>query len=90
MAVAVGATDLILLTNVPGLLLGRPRPLVGDPDGGPGSREAGRAYATGRMRKKVVAAEEALAGGVGRVVIAPSSVPLPVTRALAGEGTEFR
>ncbi|MGA8664105.1 MAG: [LysW]-aminoadipate kinase [Thermoplasmata archaeon] len=89
-AVAVGATDLILLTNVPGLLrdVRDPSSVIRTVD--PGSREAVRAYATGRMRKKVVAAEEALAGGVGRVVIAPSSVPLPVTRALAGEGTEFR
>jgi len=39
------------------------------------------------MRKKLLAARDALEGGVPRVVIAPSGVPEPVTKALAGHGT---
>jgi len=89
-AVALGASDLLLLTNVPGLLrdVADPSSVLRTVDRA--SFEEVRALATGRMRKKVLAAEEALTGGVGRVVIAPSGVAAPVTRALAGEGTVFR
>ncbi len=88
-ASALGATDLVLLTNVAGLLR--------DPTD-PGSRvdRVARAdvdsilsLAQGRMRKKVLAAREALEGGVRRVVIAPSGVPGPVSAALRGGGTVF-
>jgi [amino group carrier protein]-L-2-aminoadipate 6-kinase len=86
---AVGADTLVLLTNVPGLLRDRR-----DPDSL--LRSVARAeipvvlpLAEGRMRKKVLAAREALEAGVARVVIASSSVEGPVRRALAGEGTVF-
>ncbi len=89
-AVALGATDLLLLTNVAGLLR--------DPaDAASVVRSVARdevdailPYAAGRMRKKVLAAQEALRGGVGRVVIGPTLGPDPVARGLAGEGTVFR
>ena len=42
------------------------------------------------MRKKVLAAEEALEAGVEQVVIASSNAASPVTDALAGQGTVFR
>lgn len=88
-AVAVGATDLLLLTNVSGLRR--------DPDDaasviGHVARdriEEVLPFAAGRMRKKVVAAQEALRGGVGRVVIASTAGPTPVGQALAGNGTVF-
>jgi [amino group carrier protein]-L-2-aminoadipate 6-kinase len=89
-AVAMGASDLLLLTNVPGLLRD-PKDLASV------IREVDRAsveevlpLAAGRMRKKVLAAQDALRGGVPRVVIASSSGPSPVARALDGEGTVFR
>ncbi len=84
---ALGAEVLLLLTNVPGLLRD-----VADPS----SRvaripkaeiEGYLPVAGGRMRKKLVAAQEALAKGVGRVVIASSAVDRPIARALDGEGT---
>lgn len=89
-AVALGASDLVLLTNVPGLL--------GDPsDPSTLLREVAREgiaevlpLARGRMRKKVLAAEEALRGGVRRAVIAPSDRDSPIADALAGGGTTFR
>jgi [amino group carrier protein]-L-2-aminoadipate 6-kinase len=89
-AVATHATDLILLTNVPGLLRDPtdPTTLVRAVDRG--TLHEVRSYATGRMRKKVLAAEEALSGGVSRVVIAPSQVAAPITHALAGDGTVFQ
>lgn len=89
-AVALGATDLLLLTNVPGLLrsLTDPSSLVRNV---PKSElDSVLPLAAGRMRKKVLAARDALAGGVGRVVIGSSSGDAPVARALAGEGTVFR
>ena len=44
-------------------------------------------FAYGRMKKKLIAAKEALEGGVPRVVIASSQVADPVERALDGSGT---
>jgi len=41
------------------------------------------------MRKKLLAAQEALEGGVRRVAIARSDVADPIARALAGDGTVF-
>lgn len=46
-------------------------------------------WAQGRMKRKVIAAGDALDGGVGRVVIADGRVERPVTQALAGAGTVF-
>ena len=43
--------------------------------------------AEGRMKKKILATQEAIAGGVPRVVIADGRVPHPISAALAGHGT---
>jgi acetylglutamate/LysW-gamma-L-alpha-aminoadipate kinase len=86
-AAALGAETLVLLTGAPGLLR--------DPQD-PASRvdrierqglDAARQLARGRMRIKLRAVEEALDGGVARVVIAPSATGNPLAKALAGEGT---
>ena len=45
------------------------------------------AVAEDRMKKKVMGASEALAGGVRRVVFADGRVKQPVRRALDGAGT---
>jgi glutamate 5-kinase len=45
--------------------------------------------AQGRMKKKVLAAREALAGGVPQVILGDSRRPQPILAALAGEGTFF-
>lgn len=89
-AVALGASDLLLLTNVPGVLRdpSDPSTLLREVDHA--RLDETVRLARGRMRKKVLAAQEALRGGVGRVVIAPSTGPAPVTNALAGGGTVFR
>ncbi len=86
-ATAVRAEALVLLTNVPGLLRD-----VADPSSliarvAPEEIEAVLPLAQGRMRKKILAAQAALAGGVGRVVVAPSGRNSPVAAALRGEGT---
>jgi acetylglutamate/LysW-gamma-L-alpha-aminoadipate kinase len=87
LAVALRADHLVLLTGAPGLLA--------DPDddtsvlstyAAPASGAPGR-FAGGGMALKLVAAREALAGGVTTVRIADGRVPHPVSRAMAGSGT---
>ena len=86
-AVAMKAETLVLLTNVPGLLRepSDPSSLIAEV---PKARlSAFQDFAYGRMKKKLIAAGEALQGGVKRVVIASSLQPDPVERALEGMGT---
>jgi [amino group carrier protein]-L-2-aminoadipate 6-kinase len=86
-AVALGATELLLLTNVPGLLRDPLDPASLLPHVGRAELAAVLPLARGRMRKKVLAAREALEGGVQRVVIASSAGENPVAAALEGHGT---
>ncbi len=84
---AVGAEQLIILSNVPGLLRQFPdeSTLIAHIDK---SRvEQSLEFAEGRMKKKVLGASEALALGVGKVVFADGRVEKPVANALAGRGT---
>ncbi len=86
-AVALKADTLLILSNVPGIL----RTLTD-----PASVVKTIAYSelgqydpliTGRMKLKIIAASEALAGGVPRVLLGDGRVPQPVHQALAGHGT---
>lgn len=87
LAAALGADRLLLLTGAPGVLA--------DPDDPTSVRSTCRTaptgppdpYATGGMALKLIAAREALAGGVTTVRIADGRTPEPVSRALAGAGT---
>ncbi|MFJ3581253.1 [LysW]-aminoadipate kinase [Streptomyces sp. NPDC090127] len=87
LAAALGADQLLLLTGAPGVLAdpGDPtsvRDSIGiTPSGAPDPS------ATGGMALKLIAAREALAGGVTTVRIADGRTPDPVSRALAGAGT---
>jgi acetylglutamate/LysW-gamma-L-alpha-aminoadipate kinase len=87
LAAALGADRLVLLTGAPGVLA--------DPDDDtsvlstyevPASGAPDR-FAGGGMALKLVAAREALAGGVASVRIADGRARDPVSRALAGSGT---
>ena len=86
-ASALKAETLLLLTVVPGLMKNFPdestliRQLPQSQL--PGALEA----AQGRMKKKVLGAEEALQGGVGKVIIADGRIASPISSALAGNGT---
>lgn len=90
LASALGAETLILLTAVLGLMrkfpdestLIRQLPQSHLPE----ALEA----AQGRMKKKVLGAEEALKGGVKRVLIADGRVERPVSEALLEKGTLIR
>jgi [amino group carrier protein]-L-2-aminoadipate 6-kinase len=86
---ALGAEALLLLTNVPGLLRDKENPGSRIDTVGRDEIESVLPFAAGRMRKKVLAAREALEHGVGRVVIGSSQGPDPVDRALKGDGTVF-
>jgi len=88
-AVAAGlqAETLLLLSNVPGLLRGFPDESSLIRHIPRGAVEEFLPVAQGRMKKKVLGAAEALAQGVGRVILGDARVAMPVTRALAGEGT---
>lgn len=88
-AAALNADELLLLSNVPGLL--RDHRDAGsliesvDADG----IEIARDAAKGRMKNKVLAAEEAITGGVSRVVIGSAGGEHPIANARAGRGTTF-
>lgn len=51
--------------------------------------EAASEYAQGRMKKKVLGAQEALDGGVKRVIMGDARIEKPIQAALAGRGTVF-
>jgi acetylglutamate/LysW-gamma-L-alpha-aminoadipate kinase len=86
-ASALRAETLLLLTAVPGLMKNFPDEstfirLLPQSQLGAASEAA-----QGRMKKKVLGAEEALKGGVGRVIIADGRIQNPISNALAGNGT---
>ncbi len=86
-AAALRADQLIILSNVPGLLREFPdeSTLI---EHIPSERvDDYMSFAEGRMKKKVMGAAEAVAEGVGRVVFADARVATPVTAAMQGQGT---
>ena len=89
-AAALEADTLVLLTAAPGLLSAFPdeNSLVADLPRG--RLDAAMDYAQGRMKKKILGAREALAGGVRRVIIADGRRPRPISDALAGMGTTIQ
>lgn len=86
-AAALGAHTLILLTAAPGLLRHFPDVNTLIPELKLAQIEQAIEAAQGRMKKKVLGAQEALQGGVQRVLIADGRVDSPIRRALQGEGT---
>ncbi len=88
-AAAMGASQLLLLSNVRGLLRSFPDEGTLIPQVNRDAVEQAMAFAEGRMKKKVLAAQEAMTGGVQRVIIGDARGERPLERALAGEGTVF-
>ncbi len=89
-AASMHAETLVLFTNVPGLLREPSDPSSLIPEVPRDQLAHFMNFAYGRMKKKLIAAKEALEGGVGRVVIASSQASDPVERALEGMGTVIR
>ncbi len=86
-AAALHAQTLILLTAVPGLMRKFPDEATLIRSLSRQKLDDALIFAEGRMKKKILGAQEALQGGVGRVIIADGRVALPVSDALAGKGT---
>jgi acetylglutamate/LysW-gamma-L-alpha-aminoadipate kinase len=84
---AVAAEQLIILSNVPGLLRQFPDESTLIPHIDKAKVEQSLEFAEGRMKKKVLGASEALGLGVGKVVFADGRIENPVVNALAGKGT---
>lgn len=87
LAIALKAENLILLSNIPGLLkdVNDENSLIKNIH-----KEELQNYtqfAKGRMKKKLMGANEALQGGVGRVVIADARKQDPISNALQGNGS---
>lgn len=86
---ALNADELLLLSNVSGLL--------NNPDDtdsmiheiGIQSMDLAHNAAKGRMKNKVLAAQEALEGGVAQVTIGSAVGDHPIARARSGAGTRF-
>lgn len=84
---ALRAELLVILTNVPGLLRDPCDPASLIPFIPRGKLEAHLDLAYGRMKRKLLAAQEALRAGVPKVILADSRVERPLEAALAGRGT---
>lgn len=87
LARSLGSQTYAILSNVPGLLvdLGDESSVVKEVD--PSQLDVVEQFARGRMRRKLLAAREAVDHGVERVVIGDARGPRPVADALAGKGT---
>lgn len=87
-AAAMQASELLILSNVPGVLANFPDESSLIPHIKHSEIEtAAENYAAGRMRIKLLGAKEAIEGGVPRVVLGDARGQSPIQRALAGEGT---
>jgi acetylglutamate/LysW-gamma-L-alpha-aminoadipate kinase len=84
---ALRAETLLLLTAVPGLMKNFPDESTLIRQLSQSQLSAAAEVAQGRMKKKVLGAQEALEGGVSRVIIADGRIQNPISNALAGNGT---
>ena len=86
-ASALKAETLVLLTAVPGLMKSFPDESTLIRQLPQSQLPVALEGAQGRMKKKVLGAEEALQGGVGKVIIADGRIEVSISSALAGNGT---
>lgn len=88
-AAALQAETLLLLTAAPGLLREFPNADTLIPKISLNGITQALEFAQGRMKKKVLGAQEALQGGVAQVIIADGRLSSPIQNALQGNGTLF-
>lgn len=86
---AIQASELIILSNVRGLYRNYPDENSFMRDVPQAQLDQAMLWAQGRMKRKVLSAQEALQGGISRVVIGDGRAASPVSCALQGEGTVF-
>lgn len=84
---ALKASQLILLTNVPGLMRSFPDESTLIPHINRNAVDSALGIAEGRMKKKVLGAIEALDLGVEKIIFADGRIDHPLFEALAGRGT---
>jgi acetylglutamate/LysW-gamma-L-alpha-aminoadipate kinase len=89
-AVALKAAALMVFSNTAGLLEHLDDPTSTVPAIDIDNLDASLELAQGRMKKKVLAAADAVRRGVGEVVLADANRPDAVAAALAGAGTHVR
>jgi acetylglutamate/LysW-gamma-L-alpha-aminoadipate kinase len=89
LAGAFAADALIILSDVPGLLEAFPDESSLIPAIPKARASDFMKVASGRMKKKVLGAVEAIDGGVKKVIFADGRIDQPVARALAGGGTHI-
>jgi len=88
-AAALGADELLLLSNVPGVLRDASDRSSLIESVSAETFEVAEEAAKGRMKNKVQAAREAIEGGVARVVIGSAAGSDAIARARTGSGTVF-
>lgn len=86
---ALGASALVILSNVRGLYRDFPNEDSFVDQVAFSQIDSALDWARGRMKRKVLAAREALTQGVAAVIIGDGRVSNPVSKALRGEGTRF-
>ena len=86
-ATALGVETMVILSNVPGLLENFPNEASLIKHIPAQKLDSFMAVAQKRMKKKVMGAQEALDGGLKRIIFADGRVENPVQRALQGKGT---
>jgi acetylglutamate/LysW-gamma-L-alpha-aminoadipate kinase len=86
-AIALQVDKLLLFTAVKGLYRNFPDESTWIPRLKLSDLESAMQFAQGRMKKKVLGAQEALASGVKEVAIADGRVENPITHALSGQAT---
>ncbi|MEA3201052.1 MAG: [amino group carrier protein]-L-2-aminoadipate 6-kinase [Thermoplasmata archaeon] len=84
---ALGASHLLILSNVAGLLRDVADPASLIPTIPVAELASYEGFAQGRFKKKILGAREALDLGVPRIVFATANTAAPVTAALQGGGT---
>ncbi len=86
-ASALGAKQLIILSNIPGLLRVFPDESTLIPHIRYAGLEQALGFAEGRMKKKVLGASEAIAAGVRQVVFGDARLERPIFNSMNGKGT---
>lgn len=90
LAVALGASRLLVFSNTAGLLQRLDDPASTVPEIDLAQLDDFLALAQGRMKKKVLAAADAVRRGVGEVILADANQPNALAAALHGAGTHLR
>lgn len=86
---SIHAEALIILSNVRGLYRNFPQEDSFIPQVPASQLSQALEYAQGRMKRKVLGAQEALEQGVQRVIIGDGRITQPIQQALTGAGTVF-